>query len=138
MLVGSEDHSRERPGAVARRDGQAPVLGQLIVIAFVCASCWLAIGLSVLAALTVGSGWLIPLLVAGGLLAGAGIVLFPAYLFRERARASEAALQALVSEASPLALFDASAREPRLLEQIKRRDLTNEEPGSGGEGSRRI
>jgi hypothetical protein len=64
-----------------------------------------------------GSGWVTPTLVAAALIGGAGVVLMLAWLYRERARAAEAALRAVVAEAPDQAPIDACAREPAALGQ---------------------
>jgi hypothetical protein len=122
VLIGPETRGeRESRGETGPK--QSSALAPLIVIAFVCSACWLAIGLIVLTALMLSSGWTTPLLVVTALIAGAGIALIPALVYREKVKASDAALAALVAEASPQALLDASAREPELLVQIDREGL---------------
>jgi hypothetical protein len=118
---GAAEPSPETESAPAREERAA--LRDWIGIALICVSCWLAIGLVVLAALMLGSGWMTPLLVAVALLAGAGVTLFPVVLYREKARAAESALQALIAEAPEQALLDAAARESELFTRAEHLDL---------------
>ena len=85
-------------------------LGELIVTSLVCAACWLAIGLLVVAAIMLRSGWMTPLLVGLALVVGAAVGLLPTLLFRRDAKLANAALRAVVAEAPEQALIDARAR----------------------------
>jgi hypothetical protein len=124
VLIGSDgppDMDEPRPdGGITSAGERRTVLHDWVGIALLCACCWLTIGLLVLAAIMLGSGWLTPLLIAAALLAGAGVVLIPARLQREEARETRSALRALIAEASEQALLDAGAREPRLFAQVGR------------------
>lgn len=122
MLIpsdGGSEPARTEAEPVREMTGSS-ALAQLIGIAFICASCWLAIGLLVLAALSLGHGWLEPLLIAAALVVGAGVAFLPVVLYRDRLRTAEAMLDSLIGEAPEQALVDAAASEPELYLRVER------------------
>jgi hypothetical protein len=93
-------------------------LGELIVVAFFCAACWVAVALLVVATIVLRSGWLTPVLVALALVAGVGVGLFPTLLYRRDAKLADAGMRALAAELPEQVLADARAREPRSLAEL--------------------
>jgi hypothetical protein len=135
MLIGPDGRLDRSDDARSKRAQGHSAFGDMVVIAIVCACCWLAIGSLVVAALVLGSGWLTPVLVATALLAGAGLVLLRAVHYRDQARLADAALDALLSEASEQTLLDAGAREPGLYQRSERLRLLAQAQQSQGHRS---